>query len=317
MIKNEIENSGKRVHSLQIVMNNDLICEEYFSGAERGELQNLYSCTKSISSLLVGVALELNPKYTVNSKVSELLPEYKGHERFENLTLEHFLSQTTGIKWAETGRSFAPGHSGFDMEQTDDWLQYLFEQPMTSEPGKRFNYNTGVSHALPLLASRIAGVSVKELLEKQLFEPLAISDYKWDQDPQGNFVGGKGLYLSAETFRKIGELVLEGGTYAGRQVISKRWLEESLSLKAKGHMYYGKYGYQWWLKNWPAGPDVSKDDFNIKCAIGFGGQFLFLIPKWNAFVVFTGNLVGAENFEFPQALLREKILPFLSAQQGS
>ncbi len=208
----------------------------------------------------------------------------------------------------ETGRPFAPGHSGYDMEQSENWMEFLFDQVISTQPGDRFSYNTGVSHILPFLASRICGLSQKELFEDYLVEPMGLGEYTWDIDPQGNFAGGKGLQMAPKALLKLGELILNQGSYNGKQIISKSYLSESTKAQSRGHIYYGTYGYQWWLKNWEQGPTKPKGEFNIICGIGFGGQFLFVVPEWELIVVFTGKLIGAENFEYPQQLFREDIL---------
>ena len=310
-LNKEIEASGKKVHSLLIYKSKELLLESYFNGKTASDLQNLYSCTKSISSLLMGIALGRNSSVGLDTPIAKLLPEYdQGQKRLDQLTLRHFMNQTTGFKWMETGRQFAPGHSGFDMEQTEDWGEFLFNQPISTDPGKRFSYNTGVSHVLPLIAGRVAHCEPKDLLEESLLGPLGIEDYKWEEDPQGNPLGGKGLHLAPRALLEIGKMVMAGGEYNGKRIVSSDWLKESLSPQARGHIYYGTYGYQWWLKRWDTGPQVAEEGHNVFCGIGFGGQFLFLVPDWDLIVVFTGKLIGAENFEYPQALVREQILPY-------
>lgn len=310
----EIESSEKAVHSLLIEHPKTSTQEFYFRGKGPEDLQNLYSCTKSISSLLVGIALDQNPSVGLKTPVLEIFPDLArfAEERAYELTLEHFLNQTTGFKWMETGRAFAKGHSGFDMEQTGNWSEFLFSQPLTSKPGQRFNYNTGVSHILPLLAGRIANVDPRTFFETQLAKPLGFESYQWQTDPQGNLQGGKGLFLRPKDLLKVGKLILSAGLWGETQIVSADWIKKATSPQSRGHIYYGTYGFQWWLKNWEEGPKVRETEHNIICAIGFGGQFLFVVPAWDLVVVFTGQLIGAENFEYPQKLFREHLLPLFA-----
>ncbi len=320
-IANEIENSGYAVKSLTVEQSGRILLEKYWGETDPKELQKIYSCTKSISSLLVGIALDKNPLVRPETLLCEIVPEWNLQERAKLWTLQHFLSQTTGIKWNETGRPFAAGHSGFDMEQSANWLEYLLSQPVTTDPGTRFNYNTGVSHFLPMLAGRIAQRDPIELFEEFLVKPLDLGGYEWDRDPQGNPTGGKGLSVQPSALRKIGRMILNGGRIekdnGSLQIVSKEWLAASFTTQSRGHIYYGTYGYQWWLKNWPEGPAVKEGEHNIWCGIGFGGQFLFMVPQWDLIVVFTGKLIGPQNFEYPQQVFREKILPaFAERAQG-
>jgi CubicO group peptidase (beta-lactamase class C family) len=122
-----------------------------------------------------------------------------------------------------------------------------------------------------------------------------------------NIQGGKGLHIRAKDLLKVGQLILNEGIWEGKELLNEEWIEQSFSPQSRGHVYYGTYGLHWWLKKIETGPKLG-DDFNVWAAIGFGGNFLFIVPEWDLVVVFTGHLVGAENFEFPQQLFKDVIL---------
>jgi CubicO group peptidase (beta-lactamase class C family) len=111
--------------------------------------------------------------------------------------------------------------------------------------------------------------------------------------------------------------VLHEGQWKGQAIVDPKWLHLSLSPQSKGHQYYGTYGYQWWLKNLAQGPQIEDGGYNVKCGIGYGGQFLYLVPEWDLLAVFTGNMVGAEKFEVPQTIFKEQVLPLFQQQFNS
>lgn len=310
-LKQTIENSGKNVFSCLVYQNDEVKFEEYFNGKDAQSSSCIFSASKSVSSLLVGMALEKCPQFSTDTPIQQLLPEYRyvleKDERKWNTTIGHCLSQTTPFKWLETGKTWGEGHSGWEMEQSSNWIEYLLNCPAVSKPGKRFCYNTGVSHLLPILVERMLQQSAEEFFEENVAVPLAFENYRWEKDVEGNIQGGKGLHLRALDLLKLGKLILNEGLWEGRELLSDEWIEDSFSAQSRGHIYYGTYGLHWWLKKIETGPKLDSG-FNVWAAIGFGGNFLYIVPEWNLVVVFTGYLVGAENFEFPQEIFKNVIL---------
>lgn len=313
-ITHEIRASGAEIFSILVRKNGTTLLEEYFHGHGPRDLQRLYSCTKSISSLLVGLAIEvkgLDYDMVLNQRVVDLFADFEINnpsDRKNNLKVEHLLNQTTGINWKETGRPWSEGHSGYDMEKSANWVEFVLGQEMTSDSGKRFNYNTGVSHLLTVLVEILTGMPADKFANKYLFEPLGITSSEWTRDSHNYVQGGKGLSLSPDALARIGQMVMAKGQFEGRQIINEEWLEMSLSPQSKGHKYYGTYGFQWWLKNLAEGPEPDTDGYNIRCGIGYGGQFIYMVPKWDLLVVMTGNMIGAEKFEIPQNIFKDQIL---------
>lgn len=314
-IAHQIRVSGEEIYSFQVWQKGQKLVEEYYHGHGPKDLQKLYSCTKSISSLLIGLAIQhkgLDYETVLNQKVVDLFHDFKIENpsaRKSAMTVEHLLNQTAGFKWKETGRPWGPEHSGWEMEHSDHWVEFVLAREVASEPGKRYAYNTGVSHLLTVLVEIITGIPADQFAQEYLWKPLGIQEVEWTRDKQGYVQGGKGLSMCPEDLAKVGMMVLQNGMYQGLEVIDSEWLELSLSPQSKGHQYYGTYGYQWWLKNLAEGPEPAEDGYNVRCGIGYGGQFLYLVPEWNLLAVFTGNMVGAEKFEVPQTIFKDEVLP--------
>lgn len=309
----KIQHEKRDLHGIHIAHNGQVLLEEFFNGRNADSTEQVYSCSKAISATMIGQALELEPLCNLETPIHELFPEYPHlqRDRYSKLTLYHFLSQTTGFKWAETGRPWDAKNSLWQMEHSENWMDFLMGLEIGAEPGVQFNYNTGVSNSLSYLIERISGIHPIDFYEKYLAQPLGFGASHWKTDPQGYSQGGKGLHLSLRDMAKFGQMILDNGIVDGKEIVPSSWVRTMLDHHARGHNYYGQYGLHWWLRNEPNGPQ-SDDKFNVKCAVGFGGNFIYLVPEWKLLVVFAGHLVGPENFEFPQQLFRNEILPLFS-----
>lgn len=312
----KINEANKPLYGIWIAQKGQVLLEEYFAGQGPESVHQVYSCSKAISATMIGQAIEMGNFADVNTPLEELFPEYSAlkHDKGAELTLHHFLSQTAGFRWLETGRPWDPKNSLWQMEHSENWMDFLFSREFGAHPGVGFNYNTGISNSLSYLIERISGIHPQDFFQKYLAEPLSFQGSFWKMDPQGYTQGGKGLHLCLRDMAKFGQMILNGGTFEGKRIVPEAWIKEMLRYQSRGHNYYGAYGYHWWLKREANGPQVQDDEYNIQCAIGFGGNFIYLIPKWDALVVISGHLVGPENFEFPQILFREEILPALRPQ---
>lgn len=307
----------KSLHAVAILAGGKVVFEEYGpnSGGD-AQLHSIYSVTKSVSSILIGLALDeaTNGDQTLCKKILYgPIQNLLGDKNFidplsKTLTLHHLLAQTTGIRWKETGRTWGPDHSLWQMEESPNWIEFVLNSNFSGEPGTRFNYNSGVSHLLPWLASKICDKDPLQLIRRRLFEPLGIMDFQWDKDPQGNLGGGKGLRIQATDLLRLGHLILQGGKIGRQQIIPLWFLEESIKAQSKGHIYYGKYGYHWWLKHLTQGPPASIEEPNVVCGIGYGGQFLYIVPRWGICAVFLGHMIN-QDFEIPQKLFAQFVLP--------
>ena len=297
-LQEHLNTDSAQIRSVLVHHNNELLLEEYYNGFSAQDPQILYSCTKSITGLIAGIALEQEGWHLLQMPLCQFFPDFDfgSDERKSKMTLEHVLTMTSGIKWQEAGRPWAVGNTNYEMEHSENWLQFVLNLPSTSEGGQRFSYATGISHLILAIVERMTQTDPIEFAKKNFFDLLHI-EHSWDTDPQGLPQGGKGLRIRPSDLLKIGLCVQNKGIYEGKQVIPAYWIEQSLQVRSRGHMYYGQYGYHWWIK-----------EGGVFAAIGYGGQFLYMVPELNLTCVFTGYMVGAENFELPQQLFREYIL---------
>ncbi|CAG0969707.1 partial 6-aminohexanoate-dimer hydrolase, partial [Anaerolineae bacterium] len=275
------------INSMLIVRNGFLVAEGYYAPFQSDNTQHLFSATKSVISILVGMAIQDGYIRDVDQSVLDFFPEITPatlDERKRQMTIAHLLTMTSGLDWQE----MAPynGDSMAQMIASPNWVEFVLAQPMAHVPGEVFCYNSGVSHLLSALLQRATGVSTLAYAQGRLFKPLEISDLAWRVDPQGVNIGGWGLSLTTRDMAKLGYLYLRQGLWDGAQLVPVDWVELSTTWQATGTwpVEGWGYGYQWWLI-----PDLPYKVFEAR---GLLGQHVMVIPDLNLVVVFTSR---AEN----------------------
>jgi CubicO group peptidase (beta-lactamase class C family) len=216
-------------------------------------------------------------------------PEYKNTiANFDSLkakiTIRDLLTMTSGFTWDEWTTSYNdPANDVIRLIQTDDWIKYVLDRPMAHKPGTFVTYNSGVSNLLSGIITKATGEPARDFARDNLFSKLGITDWTWDNRPDGVSIGGWGLSLRPVDMIKFGQLYLKKGLWKNEQVISKNWIEES-TIPYNQMNYWCDYGYQWWRYG-SAMASVKAEGINF--ASGRGEQFIWVIPDHNAVVVCT------------------------------
>ena len=276
-----IQNRLPDAFSLLVVKNGYLVFEKYYSWGSREKYAEVHSVTKSFTSALIGIALDKGYLNSVDQKLIEFFPEYITDEldpRKKEISLKHLLTMSAGFRWDDRGPSMRNWYT------SSDWLKFAIQLPQENNPGDVFNYNSSISHLLSIILSKSTKTSTLDFANQNLFKPLGISSY-WHQDPQGYYIGGFGLGLSARDLAKIGFLYLNDGFWNGQSIVPEYWVKESTDqqIQAFSHPIYGTfgYGYQWWVK--------KVDGCNSFRAWGRRGQFIVIVPKLDLVIVVTSE----------------------------
>lgn len=257
----------------------------------------IHSCTKSIVSALIGIALEQGYLESVDQPLLDIFADREvanldADKR--SITLEHLLTMSSGLECRD---SYLYRWDGLEeMINSEDWVQHMLDLPMAEPPGTRFEYCNGGSFLLSAIIQETTGMTAEAFAEKYLFGPLGISEYYWPSNPQGISIGWGNLRMLPHDMAKIGYLYLQNGIWGGEQILPAEWVSASTSKHISATLQDG-YGYQWWIDS----PDVYM-------ALGYAGQFIFVVPDLDLVVVFTSDLSEAE-FYTPQRLLDTYILP--------
>jgi CubicO group peptidase (beta-lactamase class C family) len=274
------------MNSVLIIYNDKLILEKYYNDWTRDKLHEIHSVTKSVTSALIGIALDKGYIPSVNQKMSDYFPQNEMDSLKKQITLQNMLTMSAGLNWDERSkRYYEPGNTITDMlYMRDDWIDYILEQPMSDTPGERFNYNGGISILLGSIIHSSSKMTVSSFAEKYLFQPIGINHYQWPDHMGLSYCAG-GLSLRSIDLAKFGYLYYSNGKWKGNQVISESWIKESLKPRYKSELKTC-YGYQWWSI------DSLFNFETIPYAAGYGWQYVYLIKEFNLMVVFT-----AKNFE--------------------
>lgn len=275
------------------------------------ELHTLQSVTKSVTSILLGIAFDLKEDYNVSTKVMPMFTDYEIEaldKRKNAITIENLLTMRSGLMWQE-GDYTDLSDDCIAMESSNDWIKYVLNKPTDTVPGTRFEYNSGASVLLGKIVRIITGKRIDKWAEEKLFKPLGITDYYWKKTPNGEIDTEGGLYLKAEDLAKLGTLFLNNGKWKNQQIVSESWVTASISpvvhdVNPDNESKVG-YGYQWWI------PEHSNGQSNIFAGNGYGGQFLMVAPEYNLIVVFNGWNINDKPEKSTWSVLQDRLIPLL------
>jgi CubicO group peptidase (beta-lactamase class C family) len=277
----------------------------YFQGTDQHTMQ---SVSKTVTSATIGLAITRGDfKAPLSTPVLHWFDESKVKNldaRKRRMTLRDVLTMTSGLDWNEDVPYDDPNNPSDLMEAGDDWVQFVIDRPMKTEPGTVFAYSSGATELLAHIFQRETGVDIEKYAREHLFGPLGIEKYHWKRTPLGVVDTEGGLYLSTEDLAKIGLLYMHDGLWKGRRLISSDWVKESMTPRIDAGEGF-QYGYQWWLL-----PHGSPSRL-AWLARGMGGQRLMIFPEDDLIVVSTAwHVIDEYSIEFE---VLKKVMPGVHA----
>ncbi|MFQ5796390.1 MAG: serine hydrolase domain-containing protein [Candidatus Bipolaricaulia bacterium] len=293
------------IDSVTVVRNGYIVTDAYFYPVRQNRLHILHSVSKSVTSTLVGIAIDQGYIEGVDQPVLGFFPERTVanlNDVKQAMTLEHLLTMTAGVDWPEWPHPYTSDENILiQMIRSRDWVQFVLDRPMTQEPGSQFNYNSGASFLLSAIIQETTGMSALGFARQHLFDPLGISRAIWPSGPQGITMGWGELRITPHAMAKIGYLFLSEGRWDDEQIVSSEWVEASTT----SHIDSPGYGYQWWVN-----PSALAPTAGYYFAAGLYGQRIFVVPSLDMVVVFTSDLrEGNDQDVIPFALLHSFIIP--------
>ncbi|WP_245951643.1 serine hydrolase domain-containing protein [Paracidovorax anthurii] len=294
--------SGANIHSILVVRQGNLVFERYFTGKDEvpvsflgtrvedvtfdaHELHSLKSVSKSVSSLVVGIAIDQGLIRSLDEPILSFFPELadiRTPER-DRLLLRHALGMTLGLQWVEAMPGNNSANDEVRMYTSGDACRYVLTRPVVAPPGEQFFYNTGALALISAIVRKTTGQPLDEFARAHLFKPLGISGEQWDRIGRDTDAGG-GLHLRPRDMARIGQLVLDGGRWNDRQIVSKAWIETSTSTLIKG-TDGEDYGYLWWTGH----ARHNRKDVSWVAAQGRGGQNIRIVREMGLVVVVTAG----------------------------
>ncbi|MDA8017611.1 MAG: beta-lactamase family protein [Thermoanaerobaculia bacterium] len=303
---------GAEIHSLLIVRGGHLVIEEYFDGWNAKRLHTLQSVSKSVTSALIGIAVDRGEIESTDEKVLSFFPGLLSEirhldQRKQAMTLEDLLTMKTGSEFHERG-SDSPLHRMNRLQR--GWLKFVLDSRMRHEPGTRFHYDSGGVILLSGVLKATTGLFADVYADQYLFGPLGIEESRWFKNAEGLPHTGGGLYLRPRDLARFGLLYLRRGRWQDRQVVSAEWIDRSLRRQvATVRQQDGRdvgYGFLWWV--WP--PPADRPELgDFYAGHGFMGQYVFVVPSLDLVVVFTGGSRTWSGEKRPAELVYEYILP--------
>ena len=279
------------LHSLLVIRHGVIVNETYFPNYGAETLHELYSVTKSFTATLLGIALDQGKLSAVTQRVLDFFPgqEFLNPDaRKQAVRLEDLLTMTSGLDWTEGDATYRA------MYMSQDWSKMVLDLPITADPGSKFVYCSGCSHVLSAILTQVTGESLSDYATANLFKHLGIKKFTWENDAQGNSIGGWGLSLAPRDMAKLGYLYLHQGQWDGKQVVSPDWVKVATQKHVTTEGEAG-YGYQWWVY-----PDLGG-----YAALGLYGQTVFVAPEQDLIVVTTAQ---AQNHDGIFRLIKDFIL---------
>jgi CubicO group peptidase (beta-lactamase class C family) len=292
-----------------------LIFEHYRDLHTPLELAKINSCTKSILSALVCIAMDRGILPQPGTPISVFFPQLKLDKdvRKQGITLEQLLTLSAGFRWNEFG-----GLNSFPkMTRSSSWAEYVLEQPLADDPGTRMEYNSGISQLLSAILMQASGITTARFAELHLFGPLGIEQYQWEADPQGIHTGGFGLKLRPVDLLKFGQLYLQQGFWEKEQIISRDLIACSVrpAMLAEPPRR-GGYGWHWWTDSYPPASTYGEQGaMNYYYARGYAGQLVYVLPELQTVVVLTRDNKRGRNNP-PVDVFGDYIAPLLLNPSG-
>lgn len=274
--------------SVLVLHNGDLIAERYYNGGDDRTLVDVRSAGKSVTSLLFGIAVDQGAIEGVDDPVAKYWPEAEGSP-VGAIRLVDLLTMRSGLD--ADGNN--PSSAGYEdkMDAADDPISLVLKVPRAEEPGTRYRYNSLAAYVTGIVIARATGMGLEEYARENLFAPLEIERWDWQEDRAGYTKGQGNLFLTAPGCARIGQMVLNGGVYNGSQIVSSEWIEESLKPRVDVSERESNaigYGFFWFHQTYP----VNGRSIDVYFASGNGGNKIYVIPALDMVVSIMSRAYG-------------------------
>ena len=229
------------MHNVIIARGGKIICEAYFGAHQSGIWKATFSACKSVVSIAIGMLID-EGKLSLDTKLEEIFPkEMKPLTRLRvrGITVYDLLTMRSGMTVLE--------ETGAMNEKK--LFEAFINTPLSSDPGKKFYYNSTNTYVLSCIVKKVSGEDLSDYLDSRLFAPLGIKNYYWEKSAEDISFGGWGLYIAPCDFAKIGMMLLNGGTWRGKRILSQKYVSEATQKHAtsKDSAYGFNYGLQMWI----------------------------------------------------------------------
>ena len=266
-----------RLHTLIVARAGETVLEASFRGPAADQPVNIKSVAKTVLATLVGCAVDRGildgPEQPITTALGPLVPA-GADPRLERVTIGHLLSMQAGLE-----RTSGANYGSWVTSR--NWVANALSRPFVAEPGGPMLYSTGSSHLLSAILTQTTGQTTHQLANAWLGEPLNIRIPPWDRDPQGIYLGGNNMLLSPRGLVRFGEMIRNGGSLDGRNVVSADWIATSWQPRTSSRWSGHQYGYGWFMTRTAGQPHYY--------GWGYGGQMLHVAPSLDLTIAVTSD----------------------------
>ena len=292
------------VTSFLVYKNKQRLFESYAPTYHANSTHDLRSVTKSLTAILVGIAIEENifPKPT--EKVTPYINSIGANNTsFKHITFGDLLTMRTGLACDD----WVPASLGNEdkMYLSPNWAKFFIALPLSHETGKHFSYCTGGAVLTGHLLNQALNNDFEGWSKQILFSKLDITNFKWSKTPYGVVDTGGHIFMTARDLAKIGQMILNKGNFNGQQIVASHWINEITTSHTKVYERPYEYGYWWWLLPSNTTQNNTTAEPELIFAWGNGGQYLFISPKHQLIFVFTGTNFNSREMLKPQRKVKE------------
>lgn len=284
------ETPHKDFRGLVVIKNNHIVIEEYFNTFWRISIHDIRSAGKSVTALLLGIAIKDGLIKNLDQNVYSLFSENKNpaiHQDYKKITLRHLLDMSSGLD-ADEDKPETTGHVGKWISK-DDWKAYLLNVPVTAQPGKDWVYADINALLIGLAIEEASGMSLKDYAQKKLFDPLGIKQFYWYTNASNQTGAAGNLYISTLDFAKLGLLVVNEGKWDGNQFIDSNYIEELITRKNFDlSPFADAYGMLWYKSS----GIIRGKNVDYLFASGNGGNHLVVVPEEEMVIALTSSAYG-------------------------
>lgn len=286
------EASPPDLRGIVVIKDGKLVIEEYYNTFWRRTIHDIRSAGKSITALLLGIAIDQGLIEDVEQPVygffSQEKYDYEITDEHRKIKIKHLLTMSSGLD-ADTDDGDTPGNAGNWMG-LEDWVTHLLNVPMAFETGSKWVYTDACSMLIGAIIEETSGMNLEAFADKHLFGPLGIAEYYWYKSPKGQTAASGNLYLSTLDFAKLGYLIVNKGKWGEQQLISESWIEAVCKKRIPLPDYYNEshYGYFWYIGE----REVEGKSYRYVAASGNGGNKIYALPDENLLVCVTNSAYG-------------------------
>jgi len=291
------------IESVMIEKDGEVIAQQFAGRMNPNRTTNIKSASKSILSLLVGIAIEEGYLEGVDQPIGEFFEDYfeqNPNPEKEMITIGDLLTMRSGLE-STSIRNYGR------WVVSSNWYRYVLDRELVADPGGRMIYSTGTTHLLSVILTRASGMSTRAFANRYLFGPMGINLGVWDRDPQGYYFGGNNMAMNPADMLKIGRMMMNMGEWNGEQIVPQEWILDSVKTYTRSNFNPYDMGYLWWRR--------PVNGYEAIFAWGHGGQYIMMIPELDVVMAITSNLARVQGRGHQRALFRyleNDLVPVLS-----